>query len=107
MPRKEERTPFDLRTLRHIMEKEVGPGETPDTAPVLRSDVLDAMQRYLAKCHHAQVALEQSGYYGILDEATAILADNPEVRTFLSSIRDGLPAAAYAAITDIGQHVTG
>lgn len=106
MPRNEERSPFDLRDLQRIMDNGAGPAEVPDTVPVLRLDVIDGLQAYLAKCHRAQSVLEASGYFDILDEARAILADNPEVSTFLASIKNGAPAAAYSAITDIGRVVT-
>lgn len=91
-----ERNSYDLKTLAHVIEQGTG---APENVPVLRSDLLDGLQRFLASQYKAHSILLSSGYYDALSEADAVLDTTPGLREFVDAMQHGCHAAAYVAST--------
>ena len=94
-----ERNSYDLKTLAHVMEDSAGIPEHVDRSPVLRSDIIDGLQRYLAAQAKAHEVLQASGYFELLADAKAILEDNPEHGVFVSAMHAGKDVVAFDIAT--------
>jgi len=90
-----ERNSYDLKTLAHVMDDGTGAPEIIDTAVVLRSDIVDGLQKFLAKKNEAARLVEACGYYDVIADANAILADTPGLREFVEAMERSAHATAH------------
>jgi len=94
-----ERNSYDLLTLAHVMDDSTGAPEIVDRSPVLRSDIIDGLQRFLAKKNEAARLVEACGYYDVIADADAILAETPGLREFVEAMERAAHATAHVVGT--------